>query len=254
MPKDLTIEEGNSLSKLGEEHGFACDTLWNHEQNAALREARTHPNVLLPGDVGHIPDRQPKSVPAVTGKRHCFRRRSIPARFRLQLFRGTKPMAGAEYALEADGVRYSGQTDAEGVIDVWISPGAANGVLTIGSGASAISRKLAFSHLHPVAVPTGLSQRLHNLGYLPSDAASAEEMTFALRAFQGDAELTSSGEADAATVAKLEEIHDHKGLFPQPPPDDEATEEEAQPAAETAEGPADDWQDNAIVWEPPASG
>ena len=85
MAVDHTVEQGESVMSIAEENGFLCETLWNHPKNAALKAKRGDPDVLMPGDALHIPDRGEKKESAGLEQCHNFKRKGIPAVVRVVL-------------------------------------------------------------------------------------------------------------------------------------------------------------------------
>jgi len=67
-----TIQEGDCVSSIASKAGFLWTTVWNHANNASLKQLRTDPNVLNPGDQIFIPDLTPKVLPKPTEQRHKF--------------------------------------------------------------------------------------------------------------------------------------------------------------------------------------
>ena len=210
MPKTHVIEKGDCLSSVAYRHGYLPATIWQHPDNAKLRELRGDPNVLLAGDALVIPDRDPLEAACDTGKRHRFVRKAVPARFRLQLMNVDRPRAGVAYRLTIDDAApLEGTTPADGVIDVPIPPDARRGRLhLVEDGAD---YELRFGELDPPGEGRGVRQRLTNLGYLRGDdaeSASAQQLAEALRMFQRRAGLPGTGEIDDATRQALVGAHD----------------------------------------------
>ena len=77
---------------------------------------------------------------------------------------------------------------------------------------------LQFGHIDPSNEVSGVQHRLSNLGYDcgPDIGAMNEDTKQALLDFQRDNKLERTGEIDAATKAKLEEIYDHPYSYPDP--------------------------------------
>jgi N-acetylmuramoyl-L-alanine amidase len=202
-----TVVPGDSISSIAFRFGYFPDQLWNDPANAELRARRGDPNVLLPGDRVQLPARRPRTVQAATGRSHRFRRKGVPARFRIQLFLGDEPRAGHAWQLETDsGYTETGTADDRGVVESWLPPDASWAVLQIGPDRAELS--LEFGHLDPVEAPSGVEQRLRNLGYRDDDLPTA------LRAFQAASGLPDTGAPDDVTVRRLTEIHDRPYAYP----------------------------------------
>lgn len=209
MPIRHSVSEGEGLSSLALAYGLSPQRIWDDPANSELRKTRPDPNILLPGDVVIIPDRAPKQVPAVTGRRHVFRRIGVPARFRMQfLAEDGKPRAGVPWSLIINARSWAGTTDADGRLDIFVPNDARQGVLVLGDGEEEL--EIDFGGMDPLDTPSGLRKRLANLGFgvAGEEGEIGPKTTAALRRFQRLAGLTETGEADAATLAKLQELHD----------------------------------------------
>ena len=104
-----------------------------------------------------------------------------------------------------DGLVKTGKTDGSGKIQCDIPNDATGGVLKLNGGKEEIP--ISIGRLDPADAPSGVLQRLKNLGYAV-EADSGDEMPAeALKAFQAKNKLTVSGALDDATKAKLRELH-----------------------------------------------
>ncbi len=219
MPLRHTVEEGDSVIGLSAEHGLYAVTIWDDPENADLSARRADMNVLLPGDVVFIPDLRPKTESRATDAKYRFRRKGIPATFRIQLFDCNAPRANQPYTLTVDGQQQSGQTDGQGIVSCFISPRASGGELVVG-GPDDPPLKLAlqFGHLDPINEISGAQHRLNNLGYIcaPADGTMNDSTQQAIMTFQRYNGLPATGELDDATLAKLGQIHDDPYSYPQP--------------------------------------
>jgi N-acetylmuramoyl-L-alanine amidase len=213
MSTKHVVSEGESLIGISEGYGFFAETIWNHPDNAELKKLRKHMNILAPGDVVSIPDKHEKVLPKPTGKLHRFRRKGVPAVFRLQLLEQDKPKAMLDYVLKVDGVELGGQTDREGFLEEYVPNNARKGLLNVNNGEMLI--EIEFSTLNPVKEVRGYQQRLKNLGYY-EDASAAlsgeldDETKTALSKFQRHLKLEVTGEPDDATLEKLFQVHDQE--------------------------------------------
>src|SRR5215472_897179 len=127
-----TTVEGDSIPSLAFAAGLFPDTVWNHPQNAQLKELRQDMNVLFPGDQVFVPDKQRRVEMADTDQLHKFRRKGVPCRLRLQLFNIETPRANEDFELSIDGKTQKGSANSAGIIEIWLLPDAKQGILKIG--------------------------------------------------------------------------------------------------------------------------
>ncbi len=202
------VRGGECLSSISEEHGFFVDTLWEHPDNAALRELRPNPYVLEPGDMVQIPALTPATVQRPTDARHVFRRRGIPERFRLQLLDEGEPEAGVVYRFEVAGLVTEGETDDEGWVEEWIPTRARRAQLTMDpEGENQRELILHLGQLRPPDTEAGVRTRLTNLGYLFDEQAPPTDVVLALCLFQDDEGLEINGTYDDPTCEALAEAN-----------------------------------------------
>ncbi|MHC4328990.1 MAG: LysM peptidoglycan-binding domain-containing protein, partial [Planctomycetota bacterium] len=133
MPRKHTVVQGDCIENIAFLYGFFSETVWNHPNNAKLRELRDSA-VLKPGDVIVIPDLREKTIDIAAGKRHTFVRRGVPSRFRVELDLGETSIANLEYTLNIDNgtVLYHGTLDNSGRIDHPMPPDSRHAKLTVG--------------------------------------------------------------------------------------------------------------------------
>jgi hypothetical protein len=215
MPVKHEVEEGDSVISLSEEYGFFAHTIWNDPDNAELKRKRNDMNILMAGDVVVIRDLRLKEMDKPTGKQHIFRRKGIPALYRLQVFDVEEPRANQKYRLTVDGELHEGRTDAHGVLQEYLPANSRNGELIIGP--DEFRALLQFGFLDPLNEVIGIQKRLNNLGYdCGQPTGELNDLTIAaLKDFQHRFDLQETGEADRATLAKLEQMHDYPTEFPQ---------------------------------------
>lgn len=213
------VRRGECVSSIAFENGYYPGTLWEAPENDDLRELRGDPNVLREGDRLFLPDKDPKTTPCETGKRHRFTRRGVPARLRVQLMNGAEPRKNAAFHLRIDGGSpIEGATDGDGLIDLPIPPNARRGLLVLDEDGSEI--ELSLGVLDPMADDAssketglggpGVRQRLANMGFLRSLEAPDADMPAAIAMFQRAFGIEPSGILDDETVEKLLQKHDTK--------------------------------------------
>lgn len=205
--KQHTVKAGECLTSIADLYGFTVDLVWNLSENASLKEKRTDPNTLVPGDVVTVPDRREKVVSCETAKTHKFKLLAPSAVFRVQLFEDEKALASLAFELKIEGKSYTGTTDASGFLEVTIPSNTRSGKLTIGPDAQEF--EFQFGELQPISEADGVEARLRNLGF------AERKLEDALRSFQKRFGITETGEADQATTDKLTEIHDTVCEFPE---------------------------------------
>jgi len=198
MP-NYTVQQGDCLTNIAAGSGLLWTTVWNHPNNAQLRQLRKDPNVLYPGDQLFVPDLQPKEVDRPTDQLHTFVRKGVPAKLKIRLLDQEKPLAGVSYQLEVDGALKSGVTDSDGYIEEPLPPGAQRGRLTVGEGTTREAYEIQFGSLDPFDTDTGVRGRLASLGF------GVDDIQEAIKAFQQKEGLPVTGEADANTQLRLKD-------------------------------------------------
>lgn len=218
MGKLYKVEQGDYLSNIAQQFGFSdYKAIWNHPDNAELKNKRKNPNVLFPGDQLMIPDKEEKQVSASTDKRHTFQVSRSDLKLRLVLEDiYEKPIAKAECELILDSETFKLTTDEKGKIEQEISPAAKGGLLIIRSQETPLNETalaLRIGHLDPVEEASGQQARLNNLGYFAGpfennkDADNKQLFLSAIEEFQCEHGLTVDGICGPQTQTKLKDIH-----------------------------------------------
>jgi len=201
------VKQSECIESIAFEKGFFWETVWNHAQNAELKQQRKDPNILQPGDEIFIPEKEVKQEDCATEQKHRFLKKGIPAMLCLRLLDNDEPRADESYTLEVDGEIFSGTTDAEGRVKHSIAPSAKQAKLIVGENKDQYTLDLGC--LDPVTETVGVQARLNNLGFNCGevDGMAGPETKTAICQFQRKYGLTESGEADSATRDKLVEVH-----------------------------------------------
>lgn len=213
----LTVEDGDHLPRIADEHGFSdWHTIWDDRNNASLRAQRQDPGVLAPGDRLYIPDKVASDgEQAPSGSTARFRVKRILPRLRL-IVRGFsgKPLASTDCKVTVSGASTTARTGADGLVEIDLAPDATEATLE----ANGQSWTLKIGHLDPTDTDLGLWARLRNLGYLvdeetealalPPDAPpDADTLAFAIELFQRDHQLTVDGTDVQSVKDRLREIY-----------------------------------------------
>jgi N-acetylmuramoyl-L-alanine amidase len=210
------VEEGQTLYTIAHSNGFAnWRTIYDHPSNEELRAKRPNPQVLQPGDIIQIPDPPPDEAIAVALDARTVLRRTKKGfqtvRFTV-LDTDMAPVASAEYELSFNSENRKGKTDERGTLQESIPVDVADIMLKVNKQ----EWKLAVGHLHPIDPEaddkgmTGAKARLRNLGYFVTnvDGNFGNDVQQALRRFQADNGLPTTGRLDDATSDKLVAIHE----------------------------------------------
>jgi hypothetical protein len=206
-----TVKKGECLSSIAETYGFWWKTLWDLEENRALRERRRNPNVLLENDAVFIPEKRLKEESCATAQKHKFQLKGVPVKvvFRVLDVEGN-PRAGEPYSMDVDGKKTSGTVPDDGVVSQKVPPTAKVAKLKVGEGEEEDEYVFDLGHMNPVDTPSGVKARLLNLGYYNgaiTDDDYDEAAKEAVRRFQEDAGLPVTGDVDATTKQALFEQH-----------------------------------------------
>jgi hypothetical protein len=208
MP-DYVVKQGDCISSIAFEQGFFPETIWDHPKNAFLKQQREDPNVLFENDVVFIPDKEQKREMVACDKRSSFKIKGVPARLRLTILDTEyKPRSGEVYTLDLDGVKISGNLDADGNLDVSISPAARTASLLIGDKVNPVRFELSLGNLDPLNTISGVQDRLNNLGFnCGIERGIVDDQThMAIRLFQKKYELPEDGEIGDQLKQKLKEM------------------------------------------------
>lgn len=205
---DYVVKPGDCLSSIAYDHGFFWETLWNDAANAALREVRQDPYVLLPGDRVTIPEKRRKDEDLAPEQRHRFKRLGTPETLVMTFRTGGQPRANQPYELYLDDkLAKSDVTDPNGRVELPIPPDAKEGRIRFPQTGD--EYVLDLGHLDPLTEVSGVQGRLRNLGLYegPLDGQPSPELTAAVRSFQRSQQLEPDGQLNDETRAKLREVH-----------------------------------------------
>jgi hypothetical protein len=200
------IAKHECISSIAARHGFDWRSIWDHPDNQALREARTNPNLLCPGDELVIPAVNVKQEQLASGRQHKVVVHGRTALLRIRLQYDGEPLSGA-YVLDCVGRQFEGELDADGQLEHKIPAAATRGTLLLVDRNELI--ELLLGELDPPNTPTGAVERLVNLG-LFTDRSVREltpELRHALRIVQQEEDLELTGELDDATADALLRWH-----------------------------------------------
>lgn len=208
------VAQGEYLSLIAARFGFRDPmVIWNHPDNAALKDRRKNPNVLFPGDVLTIPERTAGQAAAATGRVNAFEAAAEGALLNVNFEDADrKPMANRDGTLTFGGVDAAGgfvrarplkaSTDGAGLLQQsFIGPFAQKASATEGAfdmlaqpTAPPAGFRLLIGDLDPVDEASGQRARLDNLGYFAGYTENdRDQLEWATEEFQCDEKLKDRG-------------------------------------------------------------
>jgi len=214
-PNDYTIQQGDHVSKIAADKGFTdFKTIWDHPNNQSLKQLRTTPNVLAPGDKLFIPEKEVRTEVRSTDAKHEFVLSDKPLKLRVVIHdMEDKPVSGKPCDLKVTGSPDVTplNTDGSGMVERDIEKNAEDGTLKLKDAGLPIDLDLTLKigHLDPVDKVTGQKGRLNNLGYDAGEVNEEENLQFksAVEEFQCDQKLLVDGICGKNTQAKLKQVH-----------------------------------------------
>ena len=214
MAGNYTVQQGDYLSSIAKAFGFSdYQTIWNHANNAALKQQRQNPNVLLPGDVVFVPDLELREESSPTDNKHTFVKKGKGLKLRLTLLdQYEEPIANAACSLTLGSNTAQVTTDGAGKIEQDLAPDVHDGILVIQDSQTPFNNRqiaIKIGDLDPVDAVSGQVARLNNLGYWAGDPDQPDEdaLESAVEEFQCDQSLTVDGICGPVTQAKLKQVH-----------------------------------------------
>ncbi|MGH8444436.1 MAG: peptidoglycan-binding protein [Solimonas sp.] len=201
-----TVGDNDSIASIAKDNGYLWKTIWDHGNNAALKAKRKNPNQLVAGDEVFLPDKGSKSATKPVDGKHHFTRKGEPTKFKLKLSTLGEARSNEPYTLAFGDQVIHGTTDGEGRIEHFIPGETRSATLSLSKGREVYA--IALGELDPIDRLSGIQQRLSNLGYACDVSGELDDGTrAALQKFQQHEKLKDSGEPDAATKARLQELH-----------------------------------------------
>lgn len=201
MSKTRRVKQGEHLSGIAAQEGFAnFHTIFDHGNNADLKSKRD-PHVLFPGDKVFIPDRGDRNEPRATDSAHRFETEIRPLFLRCKLLDWQRdPMKSVPCKLQLDGETMPPlTTDGAGILEQRIGRLAKAAQIdaelpppkVVGAGETPLPKKADFhvkiGSLNPETKLSGQQARLNNLAYLAGfDVRDLDQLLWAAEEFLCD--------------------------------------------------------------------
>lgn len=207
------IRQGEHLEALALRHGFDAQQVWEDSRNADLREQRSNPAMLAPGDILHMPDNEPTTCPCTAASTNRYRGRIPTVEVALVMSDDSgQPLANEPYQVYGLPALLEGTTDGDGNLSFRVPLGVEEVMLDL----VALQRRhpIRVGHLDPPETSHGVTQRLRHLGHFGAWVAQDEvppaqdsQLREAIASFQRSAELEPTGVMDDETREQLVEAH-----------------------------------------------
>jgi hypothetical protein len=164
-------------------------------------------NILCACDVLYLPEPKLRPMTLQTGQTNTFVTAPTPlVNISTTIQLGSEPLANASYRIQELADLGSITTDANGVA-AFLAPVTLQ-FATLEFDTLGFTVVLKIGHLDPVDTPTGLCQRLGNLGYPVGAPGDESAMRTALTMFQlGQDGTPPDGNASDATIDALGKAH-----------------------------------------------
>lgn len=201
------VRKGEHLLGLATRMGFEATSVWEAPENERLRAQRNSMHILAPGDVLFVPKARPKKwLPVTMGSVNRFVATVPTMPVTVRFLWSGRPLPGAACTVRELPRLRGLATGADGVLTLQVP--ATTVAITLDFASPAISAGLWLGHLDPLRTPSGLAQRLQNLGYMRRDGApDAATLAVALRGFQRARGLSPTGISDGDTWTHLSDAH-----------------------------------------------
>jgi len=211
MSKPHVVQQGEHLTKIAYEHGVDAATVWNDPENADLKKLRGTGDILLPGDVVHLPDGERPAQPVSVGTLNRYVASPPKVKLALVFHDGPKPLANEACEIAGLGGSEAAKKETAGDGALELDVPVTSRELTITFPKKELSFLVRVGDVDPHSEASGLAQRLSILGYLSDyrgDEGDAEELLrIAVRAFQKDHDLDQNGDIDDATRSAILKAH-----------------------------------------------
>lgn len=217
MPSEYTIQQGDTLLRIAKAHGFMrSESIYDHECNAEFRALRPDPNIIYPGDIIKIPDKENQTQSRPANGRHSFTVKKPETEMFRIVIQGDDGQAleGKRAALTAGSETIDAPISADGLIEIELPNGdEAEAELKIfldpDSEEPSHIYEVQLGHLDPVDTVSGVQARCNALGFNTGvvDGVMGSNTREGIKDFQAQQGLQVDGEMTPETLDKLREVY-----------------------------------------------
>jgi hypothetical protein len=214
--KPYVVKQGDFLDKIAFKMGFDAGEVWGDGANADLKKKRKTGDVLLPGDILYVPEDPRKKLPFTKETKNAYKAKLPTVKVEVVLAApGGAPLANEPYVIKGLGDESEKTTGADGKVKIEASIEVRQVEVVLTKRKRSLVVRVG--DLDPVDEPSGARMRLQHLGLYAATFATDGGATYAsrddaqlaaaIRAFQLQKGLPTSGALDDATKAALVDAH-----------------------------------------------
>jgi hypothetical protein len=212
--RPYVVRQGDYLVKLAFVHGFDAEEVWNDAKNDEIRGRREDHNILAPGDIVYLPVKERKGLPIVKGATNKYTA-TVPRVEVALVFQDSEGNPMTKEPCEILGLGSFGQTlrETDGDGQLLLKVPVSTRELTIHFPRKNVTHRVLVGDMDPVDGKSGIQKRLQNIGFWhggPADDGDGDGDVFmqgALRSFQANSGVDSSGVLDDATRQAILDTH-----------------------------------------------
>lgn len=172
MAKIHNVQQGETVSSIARKYGFPdWESLYNHPDNADLKDLRPNPDLIYPKDKVVIPERNVAQFKAKLNEKQTFRSKAKRNTIKLKVGAiGGSLWANRKVELKIDEEIIESTTDDDGVAEFKLPKRHSNiAILNIytekETSKPCYSVEVKLGHLDPITELTGQQARLTALGF-----------------------------------------------------------------------------------------
>lgn len=168
-----TVQAGENLALIAQKYKVTnWRDIYHCAENTEFRKKRPNPNILLAGDVLHIPEQKPKSVYVRTGANHRFVvKKGEPQKLIFRLIDAMgKPLVKVPAVFDIGGTSQTRVSDRNGKVELIIPPPVPEEIpLEVFANPDANEPSHQFivkpGYLDPINTVSGIQARLNSMGH-----------------------------------------------------------------------------------------